>query len=394
MSDLPKTHNVKAYLHGDRIIEFWNNYFANHKWEEKERINIYIDFPYCVSNCKYCMIQPANLQAHKNEIPIYLEKLLESMEAAKHLFPQRPIGTIAFGGGTASRMPIDTIRGIMEIMGPSWTNALVRKMEMHPRDISEDYLSFLINEMKVTTVSFGIQSFNPESNKSQNRIPCNINDLMYAVGRFHENKISVNIDLVALFNGETEKDWEIFRDDLRIVRDLIEPELFFTQVNYATQTRYYEHSLQLRKELKAFLETTDKWVYADERYAKLDMEDVQRYLDTTYFMVKPHYLKFLVENDLYTKDPRFWNYLAFGGNRAHKVFSLTAELDTIYTHYDFSHSRWVHELMDTVIPEVKGSAKIPTINVGRYIIPPYDPDNSLKPEKAITPDNYNNWAEV
>lgn len=148
MRELPESE--AKYLHGDKIVKFWEDFYANHKFEPGEKMNIYIDFPYCASTCKYCMIQTPVAGCHTKEIPIYEEKLLESIDKMKHLFPLHQIGQIAFGGGTASMMSRDTLREIVRLIGPSWDNALVRKMEVHPRDLNDDYVTFLLEEARIT----------------------------------------------------------------------------------------------------------------------------------------------------------------------------------------------------------------------------------------------------
>lgn len=375
MSELPGLENFN-YLHGDRIVKFWEDYYEHHKWLPEEKMNVYIDFPYCVSNCKYCMIQPANYHVHAKEVPIYQEKLLEWIDKQKHLFPKHQLGQIAFGGGTASLMSRDTLREIMKLFGDCWDDAYVRKMEVHPRDLSDDYIDFLLDEVHITNMSIGVQSFNTQSNKDQQRIMCDVNDLVRYVDRLQKGGVSMNIDLVALFNGETERDWEIFRDDMRIVRELMNPDMFFTQVNYATGKHYYEHSLRLRKEICDFVSKATEYEFPEDRYYNLDINDVQDYLDTTYFMVKPAYFKYICDNNLYKQDPRYGNYMGFGGNLEHRVFSLTSEGHTIYSYYDFNDKRWIHEQMRTKIPKVKNGV-VPTIQVGQYVIPPYDPNDNL-----------------
>lgn len=379
MSALLENMQERHFLHGDKFVKFWEEYYANHEWLPDEKMNLYFDFPYCVSNCKYCMIQPANLNARAKDVPVYEQELIKLVQSCSHIFPQRPIGQIAFGGGTASLMSRDCVRAIIKAVGPSWDNAYVRKMEVHPNNLSDDYIDFLLDEVHITNMSMGIQTFNAEDLKAQRRISVDINDLKHYVDRLHAAGVSVNMDLVALFNGETEKDWETFRNDVNIVRNMFNPDMFFTQVNFATQERYYEHTLRLRQELVEFIKTAPEYQFADERYGKIDIDDVQDYLDTTYFMVKPDYFKYLKEHGLYKTDPRYGNYIGFGGNMEHRAFSLTSDKQTIYSFYDFFKHRWIHELQPTVVPKVINGV-VPTIPVGQYTIPPYNPVISEKKE--------------
>lgn len=366
----------RTFLHGDKFVKFWEDYMKNHDWLPDENLNVYIDFPYCVSNCKYCMIQPANINEHRPEIPVYEEELVKLISKFTDIFQMHQIGQIAFGGGTASLISRDCLREIIKAFGPAWDKAYNRKMEVHPHNLNEDYIKFLIDEFHMTNLSMGIQTFNTDALKAQNRIPVNLGDLRKYVDILHSNKVSVNMDLVALFNGETEEDWNIFRDDMKIVREIFNPDMFFTQVNYATQERYYEHTLRLRKELVSYIDQCPEYQFADERYRKIDIQDVQEYLDTTYFMVKPAYFQYIKDLNLYKTDPRYGNYIGFGGNISHRAFSLTSEKQTIYSYFDFVRKHWIHELQPTVVPKPGPDGSIPTIPVGHYIIPPYNPEIS------------------
>ncbi len=369
----------EKFLHGHKYVEFWEDFFAHHEWLPGEKMNIYIDFPYCLSNCKYCMFQPECYNKNPADVATYEREVVKLIESCSHLFHLRQIGQIAFGGGTASLMSRDCVRAVMKAIGPSWDNAYARKMEVHPHNLTDDYIDFLTQECHITNLSMGIQTFNAEDLKAQNRIAVDLNKLIHYVDKLHAAGVSVNMDLVAMFNGETEKDWETFRNDMRIVKEFFSPDMFFTQVNYATEARYYEHTLRMRKELIDFIQSAPEYQFADDRYYKLDINDVMAYLDTTYFMVKPYYIKYLIEYGLYKTDPRFGNYMGFGGNIKHQAFSLTSEKQTIYTYYDFYKKHWVHRLIPTVVAKVVNGV-VPTIHVGQYTIPPYNPEISEKKE--------------
>lgn len=366
----------RVFLHGDKFVKFWEDYYKNHQFLDGERVNLYIDFPYCVSNCKYCMYQPANFNTHRSEIPVYEKVLVDHIRSVSHVFNQRQLGQINFGGGTASLFSRECLENIIDAVGPAWDNAMVRKMEVHPHNFSDDYIDFLINTLHITNLSMGIQTFDNEALKGQNRIAINVNELKHYVDKLHAAGVSVNMDLVALFNGETEHDWDIFYNDVKIIREVFNPDMFFTQVNFATEARYYEYTLRLRKFLVDWIKTAPEYVFAEDRYNKLDLRDVQEYLDTTYFMCKPDYLKYLRDNNLYKADPRFGNYIGFGGNLSHRVFSLTSERQTIYSYYDFRRKHWIHELMPTEVPSASKGGPIPTLHVGQYLIPPYNPEIS------------------
>ncbi len=398
MSDLASNKEI-TFLHGKKFVKFWENYYENHEWGENDKVNVYVDFPYCISNCKYCMYQPANFTEHKKEVPIYQEKLLKHIDSCKHILQMKPIGLLSFGGGTASLIPRDVHKKIKELFGPAWDNAFARKMEVHPMNLTVDYVDFLADEMNFTNISMGIQSFDRKSNLNQHRIMPDFNNLLKCVERIREKGLRFNMDLVMMFDGETKHDLEIFRNDLKIVNEFFDPDMFFTQVNYATERRYYEHSQRLRKEIVRFVDENPRYVLGEESYRNFDILEVQRFLDTTYFLTKPGYYDYLKENKVFN-NPKRMNYIGFGGNFQHKAFSITEEGHKIESFYNFEEKRWIHELsseivpnklsfalggtlkpkVDVSIPDPQDPSKItiPTINVGKYVIPPYDAEYSAQ----------------
>ena len=403
MADISGKTETK-FLHGNKFIKFWENYYKNHDWGDFNRVNVYVDFPYCVSNCKYCMYQPANFTEHKSEIPIYEEKLLDHIDSCKHILQMQPLALISFGGGTASLISRETHRKIKELFGAAWDNSFNRKMEVHPKDLTFDYIDFLVEEMHFTSISMGIQSFDRRSNIVQHRIMPDLNHLIKCVQRIKDHGLIVNIDLVMMFGGETRNDLEIFKNDLKILRDYFDPDMFFTQVNYETERRYYEHSQRLRKIICKFVDENPQYELGEDSYRNFDIMEVQKFLDTTYFLIKPDYYNYLKANQIYASTKKM-NYLGFGGNLNHKVFSLTSEGHRIESFYDFDESRWIHELKTEIVPnklsrarggslksdvditiiDPKDSSKItvPTINVGKWIIPPYDAEYSAQFEEEF-----------
>ena len=365
MSELGLDYQVK-YLHGTRFKEFWEDYFK----DKDESICIYIDFPYCVSTCNYCLYQPDNFHKNRNVVPIYEKRLVELIKEMKDILSPRPLKMISFGGGTASLMTRETIHHVMESI-PTYRSAIARKVEVHPKDLNPEYVRFLLEEMNINCISIGIQSFDPEANQNQHRIPAHAYQLNSAVKELQANNVYVNIDIVALFDGEEERDWKIFENDLKVLEDLIQPDSFFPQVNFATEGRYYEHSKRFRMILQEFLKTTKLYSFGDERYHSLDMRDIEEFLDSPYFLINSKYQEFILKNNL-NMTSKTDTYIGFGGNEKHQVFSTTKDGQVIYSYYDHRTDRFIHRQFlnyDPVVKIEKGEP-IPTIEVGRFIITP------------------------
>ncbi|MCR9142677.1 MAG: radical SAM family heme chaperone HemW [bacterium] len=211
---------------------------------------IYIHFPYCIQKCHYCdfysvgLDQDTRLPDRATAVPAeYLAAFLESLklELRDRLEPANmngvrhgdrsarnesdpdhrgfrrfeTINTIFFGGGTASLMPPELIREILEVLRGEFLFAanIEITLEGNPENFSADYLTAL-HELGVTRVNVGLQSFREDLLDSMNRY--------YDPGRYDavlENLRSSQIeqiggDLIYGFPGQTAAE---FYDDLERV---------------------------------------------------------------------------------------------------------------------------------------------------------------------------------
>ena len=51
-----KDNGYPYYLHNnEKFVEYWKKYFEEYPLKDTDRFEIYIDFPFCRSICKFCV---------------------------------------------------------------------------------------------------------------------------------------------------------------------------------------------------------------------------------------------------------------------------------------------------------------------------------------------------
>lgn len=367
---------VPRYLHGDdKLLKFWQDYFDNHQWEEGEQFGIYIDFPFCRSICKYCAFSSYRFSDYTELIPIYEEAVISLLTKLQPVLLPKIANNIYFGGGTPTLWTNDSLKRIVNLI-PEYDKILIRKVEAHPHDLTPEKVAFLIKEMRLNSISIGVQSFDKAANLSQQRIPVKIEQLTEAVREFQKHNVFVNIDLVSLFNGEKEEDWKLFQNDLEIGASVIKPDSFCVNPNFRVDD-YYGHSVQHRIILKEFSEKNPYYSLHDKRCYSTKREDIEFFMDGTYMLMSPNYRIFLEEGNpaLLNRQSRYAsksNVIGFGGNRLHPVISRTSNMDQINSHFDFERKRWVHMLRPIAIVDATLDHSPPPIQIGHCVIKPHN----------------------
>jgi hypothetical protein len=208
--------------------------------------------------------------------------------------------------------------------------------------------------MNINRLTIGIQSFDKTANINQKRIACNINTLEECIVELKKNNVYVNIDLVALFDydNDIEKGWINFKNDLRILDEIIKPHSFYIQVNYATEDHFYEYLYEMRCIVKEFLKNSSgaysPW---DEKMISTNKIDVLRNLDHVHYFVTEEQRKFSVENGTYRDNFDDINYIGFGGTQNHQVFTTLTNNSIIYGYYDFYDKRWIHNISTNMVED-------------------------------------------
>lgn len=165
-------------------------------------LGLYVHVPFCATTCDFCAFyQTAPTAAG---IAQYLDGIKREMELVP---PSRPVSTIFWGGGTPGLLSPDALRRLGEqVRGYAGDEIIEWTVEMAPASVTDARLAVL-QEIGVTRISMGAQSFSPE--------------LLDALGRQHTREqvfrayervraadfASVNLDLMFALPGQTEAEW-------------------------------------------------------------------------------------------------------------------------------------------------------------------------------------------
>lgn len=310
--------------------------------DKKDRFCLYIDFPFCRSNCIYCIYHSLNYNQYKKRIDEYAENVLTQIKDCAAIFEQRKPDTIYFGGGTPSLWPKYYLKEIKQLI-PGYEETIIRKSEMHPFDLDKNSIDFYCDEMQLTDVSLGVQSFDNNSCKNQHRIWCSSNQVSDICRQFQKRNIYVNVDLVALFGGDDDFYWRIYEKDLEEVCFLVKPDIITTIPNYRTKLDYYEQVSTMRGILRNYCVKSE---YVPLREDLLEQNDIKikAYGKNDHWIALPRG-KAHMNNDIrYSCSgitpkgvPRNQITLAFGGYDEHKCYSYLP--DGSFWFYSFYDSK-------------------------------------------------------
>lgn len=370
---MPASDNF-CYLHNNKeYVEFWKRYFDEYPLLDSDRFEIYIDFPFCRSICKFCVFGSCKYTDYKDSIKHYENAVISLISDMKDIIPRR-INNIYFGGGTPSLWSRKALIEIANII-PAYHKANTRTIECHPVDINNDFLMFLINDINIKTVSIGIQSFDYDSNIAQHRIPADIDTIRNAVKLLHQHGKFVNIDIVALFNYDDEIGWDLFKKDIKILIEDIKPDDICSSPNFRVPN-YYSKVVRYREILKEIVNKYPEYSLEHPDSISTDISDIIRYGEEPYHLRTKEYHNFFNNCKVGIMDSNLDVIknnviMAFGGSRlGHNSISRLGKIQyDIYSGYDFMRNKLIHQVQPTkIIPPYKDGDDIPSIRIGNCSI--------------------------
>ena len=364
------------YLHNNiEFVDYWKRYFDKYPLQDTNRFEIYIDFPFCRSLCKFCAFGTNIFNDYKDRIKLYEDAVISIINDMKDIIPSK-IDLIYFGGGTPPLWSRESLKEIASII-PGYNNATCRTMEVHPIDLTDEFLDFIINDINIKTISIGIQSFDLESNKMQNRIPCDINKLKHAIDILHKNNRYVNIDIVALFNYYDEHGWDIYRDDMEIAINELHPDDICSIPNFRVP-KYYVKSIRFREILKDITEKYPEYKLEHSEALSTNINDIISYGEEPYHLLRndgfyDFYRKYKVAMDSNVDILKNNIIMGFGGsiNNHTAISRLGIIQEDINSYFDFKRNRIIHRVKATrTISKYDGKGIPPSIRICNCEIDP------------------------
>ena len=174
----------------------------------KDQVSLYIHVPFCSKKCPYChfFILPDS----KENQDFFLEHLHQEWLLRAHLFLNKEIVSIYFGGGTPSLLPPEEIEKILSWIksGPAFLSSNCEiTLEANPEK-TEKSLMLAFAKAGINRVSLGVQSFD--------------DTLLQILGRTHDSSAAkkaveavyeagitnISIDLMYELPFQTVLQWE------------------------------------------------------------------------------------------------------------------------------------------------------------------------------------------
>ena len=118
---------------------------------------IYIHIPFCKKACTYCDFHFSTSLLYADEM---VDAICTEIRLKKERLQSESIGSIYFGGGTPSVLPIKAFEKIIDTINSCFSissNAEIT-MEANPDDLNSQKISAL-KQLPINRFSIGIQSF-------------------------------------------------------------------------------------------------------------------------------------------------------------------------------------------------------------------------------------------
>ena len=177
---------------------------SNHEWPEN--ISLYIHIPFCSKMCHFCGCN-TQYTRDKGKMGRYVEAVKKEIKMVKKLLdPTRKVSQVHWGGGTPNTLPIEMIRGIMDLIHENFS--FIEKpeiaIECHPAMLHESYTGQLVLA-GFNRFSLGIQDFKQEVLDNVNRDAPNVpvKEIVSWIKSFENT--AVNLDFIYGLPFQNEK---------------------------------------------------------------------------------------------------------------------------------------------------------------------------------------------
>lgn len=220
-------------------------------------LGLYLHIPFCKVKCVYCDFY--SIPGRESSIPVFTTELIKEIDLtlAELDVADRSIGSIFFGGGTPSLMPVSSMDRILSHLRDRFQiqpDAEI-SMEANPGETSPQQLRNL-RELGVNRISVGIQSLRTHHLKFMSRIH-DPHQARQALGWIREAGFSnFNADLIFALPGQTIEEW---------VEDLVAV-MAFEPTHLATYSLTVEEGTAL-----------ERWVSAGHVQVMEEVEDLAQY---------------------------------------------------------------------------------------------------------------------
>lgn len=177
------------------------------EWGDKDQISFYIHLPFCATICKYCMYNTIQFSDF-HKVEAYIDAMISFLEDLKDTFQDTVFAWIYVWWGTPSLLQPQQLKRLFTYVFSNFRfdNNFFKEIELNPSSTNFEKLDVL-SDLGFDRISLGVQSFNKETLKIENRtyVPEEkIRELVsYAKSK---NFRDINLDIIAGLNKESEEE--------------------------------------------------------------------------------------------------------------------------------------------------------------------------------------------
>ena len=191
--------------------------------------DVYIHVPFCAHECVFCSYDKIE-GPNRSQVESYLEQVVKEIKDAKNKYKFNNLRTVHIGGGTPNflnekqlELLLKTIKEELPINNPSFEQY---DIELKPVNLSDEKIE-LMKRYGVDRVSGGVQTFDDEVNRLNNRLGQTEEKTVEAIKRLKQNFDNVSVDLLASYEGHS---LELLMRDCQKLLDLDVDSVFLYQV--------------------------------------------------------------------------------------------------------------------------------------------------------------------
>lgn len=167
---------------------------------------VYVHWPFCESKCPYC-----DFNSHVRDAVDHARwraALIAELEHFHGLMPEVRIGSVFFGGGTPSLMPVETAAEVIAAIRRLWPSTDDCEITLEANPSSAEAANFrVLAEAGVNRLSLGVQSFDDAALSFLGRRH-DAAEARRAIDAALNAVENVSIDLIYARPGQTLADWE------------------------------------------------------------------------------------------------------------------------------------------------------------------------------------------
>lgn len=263
----PPTIFWKKNISFEQVQERWKKTLETYS-ESQSNIWLYVHIPFCHTHCFFCtcITQVSHKESQYEE---YLDAIEIEMKLMQPLFRNHKFETVYVWGGTPTILTPKQLRRFYRMIYKYFDISQAKQImtEGSPYTTTEEKMKVL-KEFKVNKMTFGVQSLDSQTLKTNNRLQ-NFENVQDAVKLARDHGIPhINLDLMAWIPWQ-DLDW--FEETLKMIESLnpttvhLNPFWPTRNTNFIKSGKsYWIEDIALRNKMHTI------WKYIEERWLEID----------------------------------------------------------------------------------------------------------------------------